>query len=120
MRLSERYLRRKKTVSVIKIAKWLLAHRDEAIRIYEIAKNWSSDMDLVEKWAILDAVARVIIPILTAEGVLWSQDFEYEDDVEVMAVGGEVAALGIPWVAVSTILFPILQMVFDFVLREDE
>ena len=107
-------------MSVIKIAKWLLAHREEAIRIYELAKSWSPDMELVEKWAILDAVARVVIPILTAEGVIWSQDYEYEDDVEVMAVGGEVAALGIPWVAVSTILFPIMQMVFDFVLREDE
>lgn len=107
-------------MSVVRIAKWLLGHKEEALRIYEIAKGWSSDMTLVEKWAILDAVARVIIPILTAEGVIWSQDHEYEDDVEVMALGGEVAALGIPWIAVSTILFPILQMVFDFYLREDE
>lgn len=107
-------------MSVVRIAKWLLSHKDEALKIYEIAKNWSSDMPLVEKWAILDAVARVIIPILTAEGLIWSQDYEYEDEVEVMALGGEVAALGIPWVAVSTILFPILQMVFDFYFREDE
>lgn len=106
-------------MSVIKIARWLLSHKEAAIRIYEIAKDCSSDMELVQKWAILDAIARVIIPILASEGLLWGQDYEYEDDVEVLALGGEVAALGIPWVAVSTILFPVLQIVFDFVLQED-
>lgn len=108
-------------MGVIRIAKWLLAHRDAAVKIYQVAKDWSADMSLVQKWAVVDAVARIVIPILVEEGLLWaSSDDLYEDDVEIMALGGEVATLGIPWSAITTIIFPVMQLVFDFILREDE
>lgn len=108
-------------MSVIKIARWLMSHRDAAVKIYEVAKDWSADMSLVQKWAVVDAVARIVIPILVEEGLLWaSSDDLYEDDVEIMALGGEVATLGIPWSAITTVIFPVMQIVFDFILREDE
>lgn len=106
-------------MSVLKIAKWLLSHRDEAMKIYEIAAGWNNESSLVDKWAIVDAVARIVIPLLAEDGMLWASADDYPDDVEVMALGGEVAAMGIPWQAVTTILFPVLQVVFDFVMREE-
>ena len=108
-------------MGVIRIARWLLAHRDAALKIYEVAKDWSNDASLVDRWAIVDAVARIVIPIMAEEGLLWASANDlYEDDTQVMALGGEVATLGIPWTAITTIIFPVMQIVFDFILREDE
>ena len=107
-------------MSVVRIARWLLSHKEAALKIYEAAKGWTPEMSLVEKWAIVDAVARIVIPILVEEGMLWASSDIYDDDTEVMALGGEVATLGIPWAAITTIIFPLMQLVFDFILREEE
>lgn len=107
-------------MGVLSIAKWLLSHREEAMKIFEVAQGWSNDLPLVDRWAIVDAVARIVIPILSDDSFSWASSLGDEDELEVMALGGQVAALGIPWDAVTTILFPVLQIVFDFVLREAE
>ena len=106
--------------TVVKIARWLLSHREQALQIYELTKAWSTDLTLEERWKIVDSVARIVLPLFEEGGVLAfdADSFDYEDDVELMALGADVSALGIPWIAVTSVIIPVLQIVFDFIQRE--
>jgi hypothetical protein len=93
----------------LKILRWLLAHRDVLIKVLEAAKRYSRSAPLIEQWAIVDEIARIVIPVLEKEGVdvgalLWSVD----DEVEAFAAGAEVSALGVDWKTIIDILLPIL------------
>ena len=107
--------------TVVQITRWLLAHREAAMKIYELTKNWTSELSVSDKWAIVNSVAEIVLPLLEGANILSiDADFDYDDDVELMALGSEVGALGIPWIAVTSILIPVLQIIFDFVQKEGE
>ena len=107
--------------TVVQITRWLLAHREAAMKIYELTKGWTNDLSVADKWAIVNSVAEIVLPLLEGANILSiDADFDYDDDVELMALGSEVSALGIPWIAVTSILIPVLQIIFDFVQKEGE
>ncbi len=108
-------------MSVVAIVKWLLAHKAEAMKIYAIVQQWSEDLDILDKWKIVSQVAEVVIPILASDeiNILSIQEEDY-DEAGVMALGGEVQALGIPWIMITTVILPVMQIVFDFVRNNRE
>lgn len=107
--------------TVVQITRWLLTHREAAMKIYELTKNWTGELSVSDKWAIVNSVAEIVLPLLEGANILSiDADFDYDDDVELMALGSEVGALGIPWIAVTSILIPVLQIIFDFVQKEGE
>lgn len=107
--------------TVVQITRWLLTHREAAMKIYELTRNWTSELSVSDKWAIVNSVAEIVLPLLEGANILSiDADFDYDDDVELMALGSEVGALGIPWIAVTSILIPVLQIIFDFVQKEGE
>lgn len=107
--------------TVVQITRWLLTHREAAMKIFELTKSWTTTLTVAQKWAIVNSVAEIVLPLLEGANILsFDSDFDYEDDVELMSLGSQVSALGIPWIAVTTILIPVLQIIFDFVQKEGE
>lgn len=108
-------------MSVVAIVKWLLAHKSQAMQIYAIVQKWSEDLDILDKWKIVSEVAEIVIPILASDeiNILSVQEDDF-DEAAVMALGGEVQALGIPWIMITTVILPVMQIVFDFVRNNRE
>ncbi len=105
----------------LQILRWLLAHRDLLIKVLEAAKKYSRSLPLVEQWAIVDEIARIVIPVLEKESVdveamLWGQD----DEVEAFSMGAEVQAMGVDWRTIIEILLPILIKILQSLATDDE
>ena len=105
----------------LQILRWLLAHRDILIKVLEAAKKYSRSLPLVEQWAIVDEIARIVIPVLEKESVdveamLWGQD----DEVEAFSMGAEVQAMGVDWRTIIEILLPILIKILQSLATDDE
>jgi hypothetical protein len=99
----------------LQILKWLVSHRDVLGQVLDAVKGWNNDLTSIQKWEVVDKVARLVIPILTEEDIihLSSYDWQAPDIVESMAVGAEYAALGMDWQTLLKVLLPILQVILD-------
>jgi len=115
----------------LKVLKWLLAHRDALVQIVEIAKGYDKKLPFIKQWEIVDRIARIVIPILEAESVspkALSDDGFYilstiDDDnreVELLAAGATVVALGIDWKIVVETVLPIILAILKALLKDDE
>jgi hypothetical protein len=102
----------------VKVIKFLLANQAALLQVVAIAKSWRKDLPYVEQWALVDSIARVLIPILEAQAVsvkaltkhrFQDEDFE-ETDYEALAfsTGVEFAALGIDWKLLIDVIIPII------------
>jgi len=105
----------------LKILRWLLAHRDLLVKVLEAAKKYSRTAPLLDQWAVVDEIARLVIPVLDKDGVdvealLWSMD----DEVEAFSMGAEVQALGVDWKTIIDILLPILIKILQSLAQDDE
>jgi hypothetical protein len=102
----------------LKVVKFLLAHQAALVKVVEIAKAWRKDLPYGEQWALVDSIARVLIPILEAQAVgpkaLTTHRFhdaEYEEqDYEalVFEAGAECAALSVDWKLLIDVILPIV------------
>lgn len=102
----------------LKIVKFLLAHQAALLKIVEIAKSWRTDLPYVEQWALVDSIARILLPILEAQAVSAKSltvnrfhDDDYEDtNYEALAfgAGAEFAALGVDWKLLVNVILPIV------------
>lgn len=105
----------------IKVLQWLLAHRDVLLKIVEVAKNFSRHKPYLEQWAVIDQIARILIPVLAAEEVqpktvLGDDDGwdSYEDlEVRMLGAGAELAALGIDWKTLVEAILPIVVAILQ-------
>lgn len=113
----------------LKVLKWLLAHRDAILQIVEIAKAYNKSLPLIEQWNIADKIARVVIPIFQAEAIsplelvtecYYAQSFEEDRDMEILATGGSVAALGIDWKMLVETILPLVVAILKMLASEDE
>lgn len=97
----------------LKLMRWLLAHRELLAEVIELVKTYKADSTLIAKWALVDKLARLIIPVLSNEDIqlLQSDWHDDMDSVGAFAVGAEYAALGIDWELVIKILLPILEII---------
>jgi hypothetical protein len=48
----------------LKLIQWLLANQTALLKVVEIAKSWKNDATYSEKWAIVDSIARVLMPVI--------------------------------------------------------
>jgi hypothetical protein len=102
----------------VKVIKFLLAHQAALLALVEIAKKWKKDLPYAEHWALVDQVAKILIPVLEAQAVSPKalmkhrfDDAEYEDrDYEALAFssGAEFAALGVDWKLFIDVILPIV------------
>jgi hypothetical protein len=110
----------------IKVVTWLVRHRDVLSKIIEVAKGYRKDAPYSEQWAVVDAIARLILPVLERESVQAKAFFTYgnedlegvaqslrEGDVQLLAAGAEVAALGIDWKMFVEVVLPIVIAILE-------
>lgn len=102
----------------IQVVKFLLANQAALLQVVAIAKGWRKDLPYVEQWALVDSIARVLIPILEAKAVAPKalmkhrfHDVDYEEnDYEAMVfeAGAECAALSVDWKLLIDVVLPIV------------
>lgn len=98
----------------LQILRWLLAHKDVLLQVVDVVKGWSKDLPLLEQWAIVDKVARLVVPLLNEQDMVHlSVDFADEDPVSAFAFGAEVQSLGLDWATLITVIIPILQVILQ-------
>jgi hypothetical protein len=94
----------------MQILQWLLKNRDILLKVVELAKQFPKEGTYVEKWVVVDQIARLVIPVLEAELVrphaVWHSEPEsYE---AYFAAGAEFAAMGVDWQLIVDVVIPIL------------
>jgi hypothetical protein len=100
----------------IKVLQWLLAHRDVLLKVVEVARNFSRHKPYLEQWAVIDQIARVLIPVLAAEevqpSVVLGEDDGWDSyadlEIRMLGAGAELAALGIDWKVFLDAVLPII------------
>jgi hypothetical protein len=110
----------------IKVVTWLVKHRDVLSKVIEVAKGYRKDASYTDQWAIVDSIARLILPVLEAESVQPKAFFTYgnedidglveslqDGDVQLLSAGSEVAALGIDWKLFVEVILPIVISILE-------
>lgn len=113
--------RKKRDIEMnLQILRWLLAHKDLLLQVVEIVKGWSKELPLVEQWAIVDKVARLVLPLLNEQDVvhLTAQDWDSDDPVSAFAFGAEVQSLGFDWAVIIQVIIPILQVILQALSKQ--
>jgi hypothetical protein len=99
----------------LKVLQWLLAHRDLLTKVLEVVKGWRKDQPVIDQWAIVDQVARLVLPVLSEADLRAMQAIDWDEDTEVgaFALGGEYASMGLDWNFILTNLVPILRLILS-------
>lgn len=91
----------------LSVIRWLIANRETLVKCVEIVSKFDAESSILEKWEIVDEIARVIIPLIEVEDaveMLWESGDEYE----AMSQGVELQALGVDWQVIVNTLVPII------------
>src|SRR5210317_35968 len=100
------FWKRRKPVN-LSVIRWLIANREVLAKCVEIVSKFEAESSLLEKWDIVDEIARVIIPLIEFEDaveMLWESGDEYE----AMSQGVELQALGVDWQMIVNTVVPII------------
>lgn len=92
------------------VLQWLLKNQATLRKIAEIAKGWKKDLPYEDQWAIVDSIARLVIPMVKeseASPKTLSQVLTVSHTAEA-EMGAEYAALGIDWALVTNVILPIV------------
>ena len=102
----------------VKVIKFLVAHQAALLALVEVAKKWRKDLPYAEQWALVDEVAKILIPVLESQAVspkaLMTHRFDDADfevtDYEALAFssGAQFAALGVDWKLLIDVILPIV------------
>lgn len=95
----------------LQVIRWLIAHRDLLVKVLESVKKFDRDSDYLSQWAVLDEVARLVLPVLEKEDLTaysllngWWDD----DEVHAFSLGAEVQAMGLDWKQLIEVVLPLL------------
>lgn len=102
----------------LKVLQWLIAHRELLMQVVAVVKRYSKDATLLEKWVLVDEVARLVIPVVQDNdevlGLLTQDYMDFDEDTEVsFAMGADVAALGVDWRLVVEVLLPVVISILE-------
>lgn len=106
------------------LIKWLIAHRDVLMECISIAKDYDHNASLMEKWEIVDRLAKVIIPAVEGEDIetlAYGEPYLISDDnYSAMSCGADLAALGVDWQMLISTLVPILIAILKALVPAEE
>ena len=102
----------------LKVLQWLIAHRELLMQVVAVVKRYNQDATLLEKWVLVDEVARLVIPVIQDNdevlGLLTRDYIDWEDDSEVsFAMGADVAALGVDWRLIVELVLPVVISILE-------
>jgi len=96
----------------LRVISFLIQHRDTLSRIAAAVQKFDANGSYVEKWSVVDEVARILLPLLEAEQVKASWLVDDEDDGDIVSasflMGAEAAAAGVDCRALVEVILPIL------------
>lgn len=95
----------------LQVIRWLIAHRDLLVKVLEAVKKFDRESSYLSQWAVLDEVARLVLPVLEKEDLTaysllngWWDD----DEVHAFSLGAEVQAMGLDWKQLIEVVLPLL------------
>lgn len=102
----------------LKVLQWLIAHRELLMQVVAVVKKFNRDATLLEKWVLVDEVARLVIPVIQDNDevlALLARDYmDWEDDAEIsFALGADVAALGVDWKLIIELVLPVVIAILE-------
>lgn len=106
----------------IKVIQWLLAHREVLLKVVEVAKGFSRHKPYIEQWAVIDQIARILIPVFAAEEVVPKLllDDELADVATLSAQAAEVQALGVDWKQLVEIILPVIIAILQALAAKND
>jgi len=100
----------------IKVLQWMLRNQAVLRKVADIASGWKKDLTYSEKWAIVDSIAKLLIPVLEGDKVLAAALLEDDGDVRFLSnMQDEVSALGIDWAFIRDTVIPLVILVLQIV-----
>ncbi len=105
----------------LQLLSWLLKNKAALLQAIEVARGWKPAAPLMEKWAVIDQIARLLVPIVEAEiakqGVFKPMSVEPTSPelevYEAFAMGCEYGTLAIDWQLVISVILPILKAILE-------
>lgn len=102
----------------LKVLQWLIAHRELLMQVVAVVKRYNKDATLLEKWVLVDEVARLVIPVVQDNdevlGLLTRDYIDWEEDSQVsFAMGADVAALGVDWRLIVELVLPVVISILE-------
>lgn len=120
----------------IKVLQWLLKNQAVLLKVVEVAKGWKKDALYADQWAIVDAIARLVIPLLEQEKVspkALASTFDYYMDSDgnvvtgsepypqaVFAAGYQTAALNIDWKLLIDVVLPLVISILQALAAKEK
>jgi len=110
----------------LKALQFLLRHREVLLAVVAVAKKFPDAASYLDKWTVVDEIARLVIPVLETEleapKLLTLDDDEdfvgnFRDyDARVLALGAEFGALGIDWKLLLEVVIPIVIAILEAIV----
>lgn len=105
----------------IKLIQWLLANQEALLKIVAVAKGWKKDGSYAEKWAVINAVAGLLIPLLEAASIApkaLAAEFALDADDEPLpramsSAEVQAQALSIDWQFLCEVVIPLVIKVLQ-------
>lgn len=104
----------------LKVLQWLIRHREVLMQVVDVVKSYKGDLSLIEKWMLVDRVARLVIPVIDSEETLQQLlafDLEDDDPVAALGMGVEVQALGIDYRLLLEVILPMVISILETFVR---
>jgi hypothetical protein len=108
----------------IKVLTWLVRHRELLVAVVKEAQAFKPDAPYIEQWNVVDRIARLVIPVLQAEGVDPNAFWVYEEgqslhegDVQLLSAGADAHAMGVDWRTLADVVLPIVIAILEALLR---
>lgn len=108
----------------LKILRWVVTHRELLMKVVQEVQAFDRGSPYIDQWTVVDRVARLVIPVLEAEKVDLQAFFDYsplsleEGDVQLLAAGAEVQALGIDWKTLAEVILPIIVTIIELLMKK--
>jgi hypothetical protein len=107
------------------VIKWLIANRDVLTECLSIVSSYDHDSSLLERWEVVNRLARVIIPALEGEDIetlaYGEPSILSDDSYSAMSCGAELSAMGVDWHSLVSTLIPIvIAIIKSLIPSEDE
>ena len=110
----------------LKALQFLLRHREVLLAVAAVAKRFPDAASYLDKWTVVDEIARLVIPVLEKEldgpKLLTVDDDEdlfaapMEYDAKVLALGAEFGVLGIDWKLLIEVVIPIVIAILEAIV----
>lgn len=100
----------------LQVIQWLIAHRDVLLKIVAAVKKFQVDSSYLDKWSIIDEVARLLIPLIDDQ----VQAFSAEPDGDANVYAASIMDLGIDWQTFIDVILPLIITIIQMLTKKKD